>query len=391
MQFVLVDLSGFAAAGFLLLLAAAAALIAVVLANTLGKAPVIGPWVARDLAGWFRDASNALIKASSATWHFMTGMFNWAQDILTKPLIYAYNFAASAVKAINTLFTQTIPDAENRALNYALGLVRTAEADADHLFTVARTDIDAVARTAAAQAETLFKEAESYADRAVSDLRTAVDAAITAAERTAASEVSAAEQALAAGITSLGHDVANDLAGLATSTNSDIARLAKDITAEGQAVAAVASANLAAAVSGIYTDLDTWGNRAVAEVWPDADADIDALRQAIGSGFPDINGLLGDLAGLGAAGLLGALIRSIAGTAAVTELAADCIVPNCQNLSQLGRDLQELLSLASTAAMIAWLVFAVTDPAGAAADIQDVALNPLRTVITDASHLFGGP
>ena len=41
--------------------------------------------------------------------------------------------------------------------------------------------------------------------------------------------------------------------------------------------------------------------------------------------------------------------------------------------------------------MLAWIVFAVTDPEGAARDIQDVALNPLRDVITGAAHLFGGP
>jgi len=391
MQFALPDLAGFVAAGLLLLLACAVAGLATVIAGTLGKAPVIGGWVSRDLVGWMRDASNALLKASSATWHFATGMINWAWDILTKPLIYLYNHAVATWNWIHTLFTQTIPDAESRALNYASGLVAQAEADASRLFNVAERFTVSEVNAAEAAAASLFREAESYAAKAVAAAETALLADIRAAERTAAADLTAAERSLNAAISSAVTATDRDLASLAGQTNTDIGRLANDVVAEVSRAEAVAAANLAAVQAGIYTDLEQWGDQAVSHVWPQADQDIAALRKTLGADFPWLQDLLGALGGLGSVGLAGALIRAIAGAEAVTNLAEQCIIPNCRNLSGLGNDLAELLQTASVAAMLAWIAFAVTDPEGAAADIQSVALNPLRDVITGASHLFGGP
>jgi len=321
MQFALPDLAGFVAAGFLLLLACAIGLLAALLANTLGKAPIIGPWVNRDLVPWCRDGQRKVLAGASATWHFATGMINWAWDILTKPLIYLYHYASASWQWLQTLFTQTIPDAENRVVNYALNLA--------------------------------------------GELRAGFDAQVKAVE----------------------NDLRGDYNALAARiTNVENAAFGEAAKAEAQAVTVAHGL-----VSGLTTDLDHTADSIVSVVWPDAVDDVQALRRAIGTGFPGVNDLLGALGGLGTAGLLGLLIRSLAGTAAVTELATDCIVPNCENLGQLGKDLAELTSVASEAALIAWLVFCVTDPAGAARDIQLVALNPLRTVMGNFSRLVGGP
>jgi len=391
MQFALPDLAGFVAAGLLLLLACALSGIIYLLANSLGKAPVIGGWVTRDVNGWLTDARNALLKASSATWHFATGMINWAWDILTKPLIYLYHYATAAWQWLNVLFTQTIPDAENRVLNYALSRFDAAEADAAHLFTVAERYTGTEIAAAEHLAAELFAEAESYAGKAVAAAETALAADIRAVQQAAAADLTAAERALTSTINSVATAADKDLASLAGQTNTDIGRLANDVVSEVTKAEAIAAANLAAVQAGIYTDLEQWGDQAVSHVWPDAAQDIAALRQTLGADFPWLNDLLGALGGLGSVGIAGALIRAIAGAEVVTNLADQCIIPNCRNLSGLGSDLAELLQAASVAAMVAWLVFCVTDPAGAATDIQDVLLNPLRVVVTDASHLFGGP
>ena len=389
MQFALPDLAGFVAAGFLLLLACAIGLLAALIANTLGKAPVIGGWVSRDLVGWMKDAQRGVLAGASATWHFATGMINWAWDILTKPLIYLYNHAVAVWGWIHTLFTQTIPDAENRVLNYALTKFDAAEVDAAHLFSVAErytvTEVDAAEKLAA----NLFAEAENYAARIVAAAESALLADIRAVQQAAAADLTAAERALTSTIGSVATAADKDLASLAAQTNTDVGRLAGDIVSEVTKAESIAAANLAAVQAGIYTDLEQWGDQAVSHVWPDADQDIAALKQTLGADFPWLNDLLGALGGLGSVGIAGALIRAIAGAEAVTNLAEQCIIPNCRNLSQFGADLQDLLSAASEAALLAWLVFLVADPQGWANDMATVAAPVAATVTAGIARLLG--
>ena len=321
MEFLLPDLTGLIVAGLLLLLACALGGLSDWLVSSFGRAPVIGGFVSRDLAPWLRDGANAVTRARKASWNFATGLSNWLGDILTKPLIYAYNFAASVVQKIRYIYDQVIPDAENRALNYALGLTQTLRIGFDQEIAQYRADLQG-----------------DYAT---------LNARITAVE------------------------------------NAAFGRAA---SAEAQAVSVAHGL-----VSGTITDLDTTADHIVSLVWPDAPLDVQALREAIGIDFPGISDLLGALGGLGTAGLVGLMIRAIAGTATVTELAEQCTIPNCRNLSQLGRDLAELASVASEAALIGWLVFCVTEPQAAARDIYDVAYAPFRDIASNASRLFGGP
>lgn len=384
MQFLLPDLAGFTAAAFLLLLACALTLLASVIQNSFGRAPVIGSWVSANIVGWLTAAAASVISAASATWHFAAGMFNWAQDILLKPFVYTLEFATSAWQWLNLLFTQTIPDAEARALNYAAGLVQSANVYATAEFARVESDLVNAVTGAEQAASGLFATATAYAstlfDRAESDLA----ADITRVQALALSEVTSVAAALGHAVTTAETTAAADLAGLAASANGAISQLARDIIHETDAAEAVAASNLIAVQRGIYTDLETWGDQAVSQAWPDAEGDITSLRRTLGADFPWLNDLLGALGGLGAAGLAGALIRSIAGAHAVTRLADDCIIPNCRNLSGLGSDLSNLLADASTAAMLAWFIFLVTDPAGWAAETFDVA-GPVATAATHAA------
>ena len=391
MEEVLPDLAGFAAAALLILLACAIALLGALIANTFGRLPLVGSWVTANIVQSLTDAANAVITASEATWNFSVQMLKWMAEITVKPFIWTYDFAVAAYRWLQVLFTQTIPEAEARALTYAAQLVTGAETDARALFTLAEQDLIADVTALDTRVTSLFTTAETYAAGLVSTAERDLSAAITNAEVSAAEHLSAAETSILNGLHSVASSASADLASLAAQANSVDARLARDIITESQAVAAAAAANLSAVAGGIYTDLDTWGVQAVADAWPDAEGDLAALRATLGADFPWLQDLLPLLAGAGAAGLLGALIRSLAAANVVTNLANDCTIPNCRNLSGLGNDLQELLSLAATSALIAWVIFCVTDPVAAATDIQDVLLDPLQDVITAASHLFGGP
>ena len=150
-----------------------------------------------------------------------------------------------------------------------------------------------------------------------------------------------------------------------------------------------AAVNLARVQRGIITDLKTTGDIAVRDVWRGAEGDIEALRRVLGNDFPWLKDLLGALGGLGAAGLLGALIRSVAGAEAITKLATDCIVPNCRDLGSFPSSLANLLGEASDAALLAWVIFMITDPHGWAADMERFALDPAQRTIADAASLLG--
>lgn len=81
------------------------------------------------------------------------------------------------------------------------------------------------------------------------------------------------------------------------------------------------------------------------------------------------------------------IAAAIAGTAAIAipllKLAKDCTMPNCRNLSQVGRDLQALFGVVEGGALIAMLGAAAADPSGFAHDFQST----VGAVIGDARDL----
>lgn len=389
MAFAVPDIAGFGAACLLLVLAVAIGLIASLLANTLGHAPLIGSWVNSTLVGWLTDARNGVLKAADATWHFATGMVNWLIDITTKPLLYTAEFAIRVWDDVQTLKNVLIPEALNSAANYAASARAAAESYAEGIVSTADRDLTAAIGSAAQVTELLFHDAETYAAGLVTTAEHDIAATIAAVQHAESGALTAAEQLLTAGISATAATAYRDLAGLAVSANADIARLAADITAEGQAVAAGAAAALAAVQGGIYTDLETWGDRAVSVAWPDAAGDIASLRRTLGADFPWLSDLAGVLAGLGTAGLAGALIRSMATSQALVRLADDCIVPNCRNLSGLGNDLANLAGMFTDGLIIAWLASAVIDPGSWAVE-ADLILTPISSEATAAARSLLG-
>jgi hypothetical protein len=387
---VLPELGALAAAAFLLLIAAALWVAQGLLKNSLGRLPVVGGWITSNLDAALNDARNAVLSGASASWGAAVQMFKWAEAFIRtlsnaqfSALSHIYTFASR-------LYDVTLPNLESRvatdasnwvssAETYALGLANSATSYALGLVTRALTTTAGWITTAENDAVALF-------DRAAADITSGV----IAAETDAANLVTNASTTLSADIHSAEVFAQDATNALASSTQGAVNVLAAELAAGVATAEHLASVNLGAAVGGIYTDLDTWGRQAIAEAWPDVTGDIGALRQTLGADFPWLNDLLGALGGVGAAGLLRTLVQSQAAAQAVTRLATDCVVPQCRNLGGLSHDLGDLLSTASTAAMLAWLIFAVTDPAGWAAETESVA-GPLGSELAGAAaRLFQG-
>ena len=341
-----------------------------VLQQTIGRAfsyvPVIGSWVSSHLDSALNDARNAVLKAAGSTWDGAVHLFNWAGDVFERPFNALVSTFADVTNWIERTATVTIPAVYNRIVAETSRVLADAYNRAETLFRTAERDITAAEAAVTAKAFAWYNDARGYAARLTAD-----------AEDLALSEVRAAERIAAAAT-----------AALAAEVRADVTALVRDIVAAELRAEQVAISTADGYARVLYTDLDGFGTQALQRVWPDAEQDIGALRQALGGSFPNINELLGALGGLGAAGLLGALIRSLAGTSALTQLATDCIVPNCRNLSQFGRDLQGLIGDVPAAAMLAWMIFLVTDPAGWAQDTYDLGGPVSRTVTTAAADLF---
>lgn len=383
------DLGLVLAAVFLLLIAAALWVLANLLQQSLGRVPVIGSWIVLNIVAVLNDARLAVIRAAAAAFDAAVDILNWLQSWLWRMFIGLVLWVAQAATTINHIATVQVPALESRVEATVLGWVDSAVAAASaalaasisavsRAVTVAEQDIAAVRAAALAYAYQLYVQAV-----------TAAAAAVSQAEQAIATDIVALDTTLSAELSNLAGTVAADLATAEHYAASLFATAEQDIAAGVATAEQLAFSQVQALQGVVYTDLETWGTQAIADAWPDAQGDINALRGTLGADFPWLNDLLGALGGLGAAGLLGALIRALAGAHAITRLANDCIVPTCRNLSGLGQDLSQLESAAMDAALIGYLVAAITAPVATAADTYAVTGALIADTVHGLEQLLG--
>lgn len=389
MPVALAGLADVAYALMLLLLAAALTALIYLLVHSLGKAPVIGSWISGTLAGWLTDARNALLRAASASWHGLVNLFNWGNHLLVTMLVHAYQFYTEASDAISRVAFVRLPEFASSVYGQALALFDTARAEVITAYNRAISYATSVLSVAEQTAQVLWQSAVSQAEalfaRAEADTLTLVGRA----EAGAANLVTEASTALQADIASAEALAAHEVSALQASAQSAVNQLANDLTGGLASAEALAYSQVQALQQGIVTDLEQTGDAAIRLAWPDAVPDLQALRGVLGADFPWLNDLLGLMAGAGTAGLLGALIRSMATSQAVTRLATDCIVPNCRNLSGLGSLLQDLEGLLAGDLLFSLLAAAVADPQAAARDIEAALYQPAADTVSLISQLLG--
>jgi hypothetical protein len=127
-------------------------------------------------------------------------------------------------------------------------------------------------------------------------------------------------------------------------------------------------------------------------VHPTYGAITDDLAQAAdeaGAGLPDLKAVLA-LVPTTAPDTLPAAVGDLAKVNRVMSRAlADCVVPNCRNLSKYGRDLHGLGEALGAAGLLAFLAYAVTHPVEAARDTERVAGGLVDGVVHEAENLLG--
>ena len=111
--------------------------------------------------------------------------------------------------------------------------------------------------------------------------------------------------------------------------------------------------------------------------------DVTGLIGVLGADLPQLGDLLGELDLTDALTATLAMADTLTLSRVLTRYLRDCGVPNCRNLSAVGRALHDLFKAVEGAAFLALLVELVSDPAGMAREVNDV-LGPVAT--TAAGH-----
>lgn len=138
----------------------------------------------------------------------------------------------------------------------------------------------------------------------------------------------------------------------------------------------------------LVTDLNNELAFAVDAIWTDIDAGIGAVEGVLGNDLPDImagvraipRALPGDIAGT--------IATSLALSIPMLKFMEKCGIPNCKNLSALGRDLQELLGLVEGAGFLLFLEELAHNPETASnavesafGDLLNVGMSAARSVL----------
>lgn len=253
----------------------------------------------------------------------------------------AESYAAALVKA---------------ARAYALSLYHTAIKYAAHLYALARTYAHDLVKIETAARVLAIEAARTYAHTLV----VAVESDIALTRKALENEIKAItsvslpdiEHAIAVGVQQA-EDYAN------TAATAAVGVLTTDVTS-----------TVAVTVDGIIDD-------------------VGKLAGVIGTDLPDIGALVDDIPLALPVTIAGVSALSLTLSRVAIKYMERCGVPNCRNLSKIGRDLQDLFGAIEGAGFLALVSYMVADPNGAAGEAVDVLGGTVNELGDAARHLIG--
>lgn len=159
-------------------------------------------------------------------------------------------------------------------------------------------------------------------------------------------------------------------------------------TAVSDAIAAMKHAT-SVAIAGVIQTVDVDTVAPLAAAWPGIIDDVTTLEGVIATDLPDIGAAIRAIPRAVPTDLTGAL--AIVGAISVPMLRymRDCGIPNCRNLSSLGRELANLLDDLAGGAFLAMLIALAADPAGTARFLHDNVEPIAEDAIGAARNLIG--
>lgn len=309
-----------------------------------------------------------------------------AVKLLVGSIESAISEAASSLRYIVTV---SIPAVYRWAENYTNALINAVETYARSLAATLSHDMSVLYYRAVAVGDASVSAVKTYAVNGFAAVRTDLstvyyDAIGVAAVATANVKTYAVNGFATARANT--DDVYHKATAYTDATFGKVDGYVNQQVAAGLAVAETTAIHAAQI---LVTDVEHAATTAIAATWPDVVAGVTGAAGAIGGGLDDI------LAGLKGIDL--AIPTDIAGIAAATGALAipmlryleECGIPNCRNLSGLGRDLQALLNIVEDGSILALVVGLIADPAGAAQALDNDLSSLADDTIGAAKSLFG--
>lgn len=384
-----VELGLLVAAMFAILILAALYLITAIFGAAFRKIPVVGPPIANAFDWVTRWARGALIATLHGT-------------------LWACQKIAHTVMALLNNMYQAQLDA-----------IRAVIDAAEHTrFTVLPREIVAARQFANRVANQVYYQARAYTDQEIASvrkdmaaLRRQIDTKILNLQNTLVTLVNATRKVLDARITDAVNQLTAKIQALGRKEAADFAKAEADI----HAAEARVNATIAADVKTLNTELaadvqavEQLAKQLAADAELAAVADVNAaVKVAMETAWPPVTAMIGQLQEIAAPdftavlALLALVPTEVPVTApeafAATEtvlppilrLLTDCVIPQCRDLGGLRNFLHSLLSAGFDAALIAWLIYCITDPQGAARDTEAVGGPIANDTVGALLGLFG--
>ena len=322
-------------------------------AGWFGKIPVIGPMI----EPYIQDAAHAMRDASLAVWHGVL----WALTHTLQAFVWMYRNMMRGIARV-------IDDIINAIEHQAYVVIPRQEAKLRE-FTVKRS-AEAL-HTALEYGRYVLKQAQSYLQQA----KNYADHVANYAYVKALSALQAARQQLHAEIATAEHQATSQFQAAEQLAQQLHAQAEHDLQAGDQA-AIVAGAQRA--IAWINADAAA----AASSIWAGIGTQVQGIETVMGNDFADVQKLLRQIPTQAPADLAAVVAAGLAIVPPVLALQADCTVPTCRDLGP-ARQLAHLLADAGTmAALLAWMIYCITEPGAAASDTVAVA-DPIAVAVMD--------
>lgn len=117
--------------------------------------------------------------------------------------------------------------------------------------------------------------------------------------------------------------------------------------------------------------------------------DLEVAAAVFGAGAPGITALISKVPTAAPNTAPEAQAAESAITRVLTKTMADCVAPNCRNLSKYGKDLSGLGDLLGAAGLLGFLAYAITHPVQAAQDTENTAGAIVDGTVNEVRNLLG--
>lgn len=327
--------------------------------------------VLSTMRGWLMDAAKFIGALIMAPVHFVTGLID-----------KIINVGLAAYAMIAHIVTVTIP--------HAVAALRAEIAHDVAIIDIEMHDIvDGYKRAVAG--------AEAWAAARIGALESATASGLASVRSWAADEMGRIQADYRHLIALAAAAATAEIAAALHRAESEIGAVDRQLTADITATAAWARAAIADALAHaehFATDVahsaaaaairaeETATAAVVGAVWQGIVTDVDAAIATAEADFTDVVDGLRAIPRVIEADIPASIAAVGALSIPVLRIMRDCVMPNCRNLGQLGRELHNLLGDAETAAFLALLAEIATHPTRAADEI----VNLVGGIVDDAAH-----